>query len=111
MLAYLASPFSDEDEAVQEQRFNDVCRAAGELLNAGNFVYSPIAHSKPIADQSQLPTDFAFWQAYDEEMIKRCDEVWVLKLEGWNRSVGIYNEVELAVKYGKPVRYLDPVYV
>lgn len=104
---YLASPYYHKDPKVREKRFVAVCKKAGELMNQGFFVYAPIAHSHPIAVQCELPKDWSFWEQYDIEYIKWVDEVWILKLPGWDKSTGIKAETEIAKKMGKPVRYID----
>jgi nucleoside 2-deoxyribosyltransferase len=106
-MIYLASPYSHPDPAVREQRFRDVCRTAAALLQAGQAVFSPIAHSHPLVEHG-LPTDWAFWQRYDRELLARCDEVVVLMLDGWQESVGVQDEIRFAHELGKPVRYVAP---
>lgn len=106
-LTYLASPYSHEDPCVREERFDAVCRAAGKMMAAGELVYSPIAHSHPVAVRVKLPTDFAYWEAYCRETLGRCDEVAVLMLDGWRESKGVRAEIRLAQQLGKPVRYVE----
>lgn len=107
-MIYLASPYSDADPAVEQARFDAVCRAAAVLMRRGLLIFSPIAHSHPIA-RFGLPTDWSFWQRYDSAMLTKCDELWVLTLPGWDRSVGVQAEVRLANELGKPVWLVDPV--
>lgn len=78
---------------------------ASQLLKEGHRIFSPIAHSHPIA-LFGLPKEFDFWSGYAEEMISLCSEVWVLKLNGWDVSVGVQAEIKLAEKLGKPVKYI-----
>jgi nucleoside 2-deoxyribosyltransferase len=85
-MKYLASPYSHDDPAVRLQRFETACRAAAILLRNGVLVFSPIAHTHPIALAGDLPLDWAFWQRFDREMIAACDEVIVLCLDGWASS-------------------------
>ena len=40
--------------------------------------------------------------------MSRCDELWCLTLDGWDKSVGVRAEVELARTLGKPVALLCP---
>jgi hypothetical protein len=40
-------------------------------------------------------------------MIDKCDELWVLELEGWRTSRGVSAEIEYALTKGKTVRYLS----
>lgn len=103
---YLASPYYHKDPQIREERFKAVCKKAGELMNQGYFVYSPIAHSHPIACQCKLPKDWKFWEQYDVEYIKWVDEVWILMLPGWTESVGIKAEIGIAEEMDKLVRYV-----
>jgi nucleoside 2-deoxyribosyltransferase len=107
MIAYLASPYSHPDPAVREQRFRAACQAAVALLHAGRVVFSPIAHSHPLA-QHGLPGNWHFWERYDRAFLERCDEVVVLMLDGWQESVGVREEIRIARELRKPVRYLAP---
>jgi len=108
VLAYLASPYTHDDPAVEVQRFEAVCDVAGRLLLAGHHVLSPIAHTHPIAVRGGLPGGFGWWQAYDHALIDGCAEVWVCMLDGWRGSDGVTKEVAYARKCGKPVRWVFP---
>lgn len=106
-MIYLASPYSHSDPSVRDARFHAVCQAAAELMRSGQHVFSPIAHSHPIAMHG-LPTDWSYWEVYARWHLERCDEVLVLTLDGWQESVGIAAEVRIAAELDKPVRYLSP---
>ncbi|MFW6106533.1 MAG: DUF1937 family protein [bacterium] len=109
-LIYLASPYSDADPAVEQARFDAVCRSAAALMRQGLLVYSPIAHSHPIARYG-LPTDWAYWQRYDREILACCAEIWVLMLPGWEQSVGVQAEMRLARDMNKRVRLVSTDYI
>ena len=106
-MVYLASPYSSPVPAVREARFRLVCRKAAELMRAGHKIFSPIAHTHPIAVAGELPLGFDFWSEYDREFLEFCDEVWVLCLDGWEESKGVAAEIDIATKLGKPIRYLE----
>ena len=108
MLKYLASPYSDPDPAVCEARFRAACRAAAILMQRGESVYSPIAHSHPIAEHVGNHLDHDFWLRQDREMLRRCDAMIVLMLPGWENSRGIAAEIELADELDLEVLYMDP---
>lgn len=105
-LVYLASPYSHPDPAVVEARFEAVCRAAGRLMADGVLVYSPIAHTHPIAVRSALPTGWTYWERYDRAMIAACDHLTVLMLDGWDESRGVTAELAIAGELGRPVTYI-----
>ena len=106
-MIYLATPYSHPDPAIRQERFELACKVAGEMMSAGKFVYSPIAHTHPIAEVCDLPTDWDYWQYFDEMMIRNCSLVMVVKADGWQESRGIKAEIEIANALGKPVEYRD----
>jgi hypothetical protein len=110
-LIYLASPYSGKGEnklAVEQSRFEQICTIAARLMNEGNHIFSPIAHCHPIAVKHDLPTDWAYWQAYLKVMLPRCDEIWIAKMDGWDVSTGVQAEIKLAEELGKPIKYVEP---
>lgn len=70
------------------------------------MVFSPIAHSHCIA-QHGLPLDWGYWERHDERLLAACDELWVLKLDGWQHSRGVQAEIAIARAMGKPVRFVS----
>lgn len=106
-MIYLASPYSSPDPAVREARFEAACRQAAEMLRCGIPVFSPIAHTHPIAKYG-LPLEWASWEKYDREFLGMCSEVWVLMLGGWKESKGVQAEIRIAEEMGKPVVLVEP---
>lgn len=106
-LIYLACPYSDPDPAVRKRRFETVNRVAARLMSAGAFIFSPISHTHPIAEAGELPKGWEFWRDYDTEIIRCCAELFVLRLPGWENSVGVTAEMALAAQLGVPITFLD----
>lgn len=106
-LIYLASPYSHPDSRVREKRYRDVCSVAGDLMKQGYLIFSPIAHSHSIAEMCELPTNWEYWSAHDHAMLSNCEKLIVLKLDGWDKSVGVAAEVKIAEEMGIPVDYMD----
>lgn len=107
-MIYLASPYSHKDKEIMENRFKSVCAACAILTKNGKLVYSPIAHWHTIAVAHDLPRDFLFWSKSNFSMIRRCEELYVLCLKGWNRSLGVSAEIEFAKSAFMEVRYIAP---
>ena len=108
-MIYLASPYSHEDPAVEAARFDAVCKVTGLLLLQEYCVVSPIAHSHPIYER--VPETGGAWEAWvelDHALIDASEQVWVLMLDGWDRSRGVAAEVTYANEQGKPVRFVSP---
>jgi nucleoside 2-deoxyribosyltransferase len=104
---YLASPYTDPDPAVRTQRFNATCAVAALLMRDGHMVFSPVVHGHPLTRHG-LPGDWSYWKPHARWHLARCDEIVVLMLEGWEESVGLCAEVEMATALGKPVWYRVP---
>lgn len=106
-MIYLASPYSHEDETVRLDRFHSVCHVAAELMGRGELVFSPIAHTHSIAKVGALPLGWEFWKRLDQRFLVMCDSVWVLTLAGWEESVGVQAEIEMATRMEMQITYTD----
>lgn len=107
---YLASPYSHKSKRVMMERFIAACDAAASLMASGLTVFSPIAHSHPLADfmAEELRTDFEFWMGQDIPILSVAREMVVLTLDGWRESRGVTRELAIARAHGKPVRFYHP---
>lgn len=105
-MIYLCSPYTHPDPEVRQARCDAACRAAAELMREGRTVFSPIAHSHAICRYG-VPLDWRYWQRHGRRFLEVCDEVVVLKLDGWHKSVGVQAEIAIAQTLGKPVRFVD----
>jgi hypothetical protein len=107
-LCYLATPYTKYPEGI-ESAFILAASIAGVLLKRGVKIYSPIAHTHPIAVHAFLdPLDHKIWLPFDQAMMERSDILVVAKMRGWDRSFGVAHEIEWFTEAGKPVCYLDP---
>ena len=105
-MIYLASPYSHQDPAVREERFRAVCVVCAKLMSVGHHVFSPIAHTHPVAVVGDLPKGFDFWREYDWWFVSRVDAVYVLMLDGWKDSIGVASEIIMANDLNIPIKYL-----
>ena len=105
-MIYLSSPYTHDDAAVRKHRYEAACRAAAALMRRGEAVFSPIAHSHAICRYG-LPTDWEFWKKQDMDMLRACDRVIVLTIDGWRDSVGVQAEIAAAKGAGKPIDYMS----
>jgi nucleoside 2-deoxyribosyltransferase len=44
-----------------------------------------------------------WWLRFDRKLLRKCDCIAVLAVEGWQDSPGVQEEIELALVLGKPV--------
>ena len=106
-MIYLATPYSNPDKAVRLARFEYACRIAGRLMAAGHVVFSPIAHTHPIAVRSDLPLDWEYWQRFDREFLKVSEKMVVVMMDGWRESKGISAEVLIAEELQIPIEFIE----
>jgi hypothetical protein len=110
MLIYLSSPYSDQDQTVREYRHIQARRfVARELLDNNRIIFSPIVHYHELAQAEGLPGSFEFWQPVNRHFIENSETLIVLRLPGWQDSIGVHAEVEIAIENGLLIEYADPV--
>jgi len=102
---YLASPYGHPDWQERQARYHKVCRIAGELMQAGHTVFSPIAHGHSIAMQlGNDVMDYAFWLRQDFAVLPHCEELWFAQIDGFRESKGMSAEAIAAHALGKKLR-------
>lgn len=107
-LAYLATPYTKHPRGIWTAFF-DAAEIAARLLSAGVKVYSPIAHTHPLAIFGGLdPLDHSIWMPFDEAMMTAASVLIVAHMEGWDSSKGIALEIKHFEARGKPIFDLDP---
>ena len=89
-MIYLAIPYS----GMEELSFEISCMITAFLMKTGKTVYSPIVHGHILATKYDLPADREFWLKHDLDVLRRCDELCVVALDGWDESVGVLAEIE-----------------
>lgn len=114
---YLASPYTILDtDGLSEQaiknrrtrRFNEVCKKAAQLMEGGELVFCPIAHSHPIEVHGmETVHDGDFWLKQDFALLQFAKKLVVFKMDGWEQSNGVRREIEFAKELNIPVEYID----
>lgn len=107
-LVYLASPYSHPNPDVMHARYEKACRAAAALMLRGECIFAPIAHSHRIGQVMGRSTDHEFWLRQDFAILRHCSHCVVLMLEGWDKSVGVREEIDYCVANDIPVSYMHP---
>lgn len=108
-LVYMATPYTKYKDGI-ECAFKDASALAARLLVRGVKVYSPIAHTHPLAVYGGLdPLDHKIWLPFDEAMMRACAALVVAQMDGWRESYGVLHEIKFFAEQRKPVFYLDTV--
>jgi hypothetical protein len=105
-LIYLCSPYTHKDKEVEKERYEKVTKRLVVLTLDGHQIFSPISYWHPTAMSHKLPTHYDFWRENCELMVSKCDELWVLTIDGWKESKGVTAEIKIADDLGLPIKYL-----
>ena len=103
-LVYLACPYSHPDPVIMQQRYVMSNIIAGELMKLDYFIFSPISHSHPIAQQCNMDAiDHDFWLRQDCAIFMHCEMMMIIAIDGWEESYGIGLELIWAKDLDMPV--------
>jgi len=107
-LIYVGTPYTKYAAGI-EAAFVDACKLTARLLSAGLNVYSPIAHTHPIAIHGRLdPLDHKIWLPFDAAIMGKSDAMIVAMLPTWDSSSGVRHEIDAFVAASKPVFFMNP---
>lgn len=104
-MIYIACPYTHPDPDVALQRIEQATLVELALLESGRVPYNALRVSAGITGRAVPPMG---WREFDLEILKLCDLMVVVMIEGWDRSKGVDLEVESAVSQDIPVAYVYP---
>lgn len=112
-MIYLASPYTHADAKVRESRALAAHCYTGWAMGFGHIVYSPIVHGHALhvsasvtAEQS---ADHGFWMTHCYGMLAAASTLYVLPIDGWRESKGVFLEIQRARSLGIPVHIVQHV--
>ena len=104
---YLASPYSHPEAKWREYRYHRAKQAVAWFAKEGTITYSPIVHWHNVAEEYDLPTDAKFWETFNHSLLVRCNKLFVLELDGWDKSKGVKAEMALAKQCGIDIEMVE----
>ena len=107
-IEYLGLQYTDSDPLMENWRADISDRIAADLFVHGKIIFAPVSTWHHTARKYDLPGTFEYWAELDEEFIKISKKLLIITLPGWEDSVGVTGEIELANKYNIPIEYIDP---
>ncbi len=103
---YLATPYTLFPLG-REEAFQMACRVTAHLMRAGVPVFSPVAHSHPVAEYGDIdPTDHEIWMRVDRPMMEAASGLIVFEAAGWRQSRGTQAEIATFRLACKPVVFM-----
>lgn len=122
-MVYIASPYSPIGwkqkliaPLLKFYRWYCVTRAIGKLHDKFPYAFiGPITQSHHTGKHRKIKnSSFSAWIRVDLTYISNCDQLWVLMLPGWKKSVGVQAEIAFATSLiddngkGMKIRYIHP---
>ncbi len=104
---FVAGPFNANSEDIKNERIKIIAEYCVKTFNGGNSPISALLMGLSFAKYGNLTTDTETWKLFSETMLKGCDEVHVLKIEGWEKSNGVKIEIEKAIELKIPIKYIS----
>ncbi len=109
-MIYIASPYSGT-LAEQARRYEWVREYAHRLIRQGVTAFSPIVYAHEMAVHHNMATDAKGWVQFNTTMIRLSSGVHVLKLPGWDQSIGVAAEMDLARHLFIPLQFVTPSFI
>lgn len=105
-IAYLAAPYAHKDPVIKARRLEIVTKVASVLHTKYNYVFSPLTHNAPLSYHG-TPSTWDQWGPFDLSMLSRLDALYVLKLDGFETSKGVQQEIKTAKDLGLPIYFIE----
>lgn len=104
-MIYISIPYT----GCENLSFCVSCVVLEKLIRAGNVAISPVVCGHAMERQNRITkSDHDLWLGYDLKLLRHCDVLAVITLDGWEDSAGVKAEIDEAERLGVPIVYLDP---
>ncbi len=107
-IIYVASPYNHPDDSIRVENYKKVSKYTADLIASGQVAMSPIAYGHPLLDFTEMPYDWEFWSNFCISFLKKCEEMHIFMIDGWDKSRGVAEEIEYCVKNSIPIKYIEP---
>lgn len=107
-MIFISAPYSHVDKAVTEARLKQVANYCANLIRSGKTAVSPLLYGHTILQYVNIGSDYVSWRKFCVEVLSNCIEMHVLKIEGWQESTGVADEIATANSTYIPVVYIEP---
>ncbi len=104
---FVAGPYNGGDTQIKEFRLNKITEYCTNLFLGGLTPVSPLLMGLNLAKFASLPTDTDTWKVFSQTLMRGCDELHVLMIEGFDVSKGVGYEIEAAKSMGIVIKYIE----
>ena len=107
-IVYFASPYTHEHQPIVRQRVREIVDVTGRAINFQKDIIpiSPIAYTDQFAYVLSMTEED--WRAFVLQYLSVSDGMIVVKMPGWESSVGIRKEISFCQEHRIPFIYSYP---
>lgn len=102
-MIYICCPYWNDQEDIRNYRRKKAIDYSTVLVKKGYLTYSPLIYTERFAKDK---TKEGYWIKHGIEMVKACNEIRVLCLDGWKESKGVQGEIKQAKDLGLKIKYI-----
>lgn len=109
-ISYLGAPYTHTNPEVVKNRVAIINAVAAHLMRKGHVIFSPISHSHPVNASGIIPREestWDFWRKQDLAFLIKANNLFILKLKGWEKSIGLQSEIAVAEATKKVVMAIN----
>lgn len=103
MLIYLAAPYSNIKDKDAHMEMLMVVSGNYMVSNPGHHIVSPLFFHYALDKVPEMEGDWAFWQNYSIDLLRRCDVVYCMEGTESDQSIGVQAELGLARQLNIPI--------
>lgn len=113
LLLYTGAPYTAidengaEDKELVNARMDEFMRCNAALTSLGFKTVTPL-YAHYLRSYAKIPGNWAYWGEYSELLLKRCDALVIVMIDGWDTSIGVLGEIEIAKRSGINIYCIDP---
>jgi len=107
-MIFISLPYTSKRAITTQNRVDIAEKLVLKLAEQNIIGMSAIVYYHNLIDKYKFGNiSYEFWTKICLELLCNCSSVWVLKIDGWDKSTGVADEVKCAKELGLPIRYIS----
>lgn len=106
-MIYVSAPYTHPEINVIDNRMLRVTKYSAYLLLNRYHLICPLTMGHAFSLKYNQPNNQDFWLDWCYNLLKRCDEMHVLMIDGWKESNGVQKEITFAIINNIPIKYIE----
>lgn len=106
---YITGPYDEPtaSESTKQIRYNKTVEYLSYLTTLEQNAYGAVVVNHTL-NRFEVPTDWTFWRANSKRILEGSESLHVLTTPGWQTSIEVMENIELAKISGLDIQYIDP---